>query len=391
MKNNYTLLTAAAVLMLAASCKNKDQANAAPPPTPVTITPAIKGDAVYYDQYQGTVVAYNSVELRSQVAGFITGIFFKEGDVVKKGQQLYEIDRRKYEAAYAQAQANLASAQANLVKAQKDADRYQFLLKNDAVARQTYDQAVATLATSRAQVQVARAGVKSAATDLSYSIIRAPFTGRIGISQVKLGAEVTQGTTLLNTLSNENPIATDIVVNQADIERFGRLQRNYTDSTFRLQLSTGEMYHRPGKILAIDRGVNNQTGTIKVRIQFQNPDDELKDGMSAVVNVLNGQSGEQVIIPYKAVTEQMGEFFVYVAPQDTVAYQRKITLGPRLNANVVVLKGLEAGDKVISEGFQKLRDSAKVTTKAPQQQAAGSQAGGAGSAGQGKPQNTQGK
>ena len=397
MKNNYYILIACTLLMLTASCGKKNQENAAPPATYVTIQPAIKGDALYYDQYQGTVIAYNSVELRSQISGLITAVNFKEGEIVPKGKILYEIDRRKYQAAYAQAQANLASARANLVKAQKDADRYQFLLKNDAVARQTYDQAIATLATSKAQVEVARAGVQSAAADLSYSLIRAPFTGRIGISQVKLGADISQGTTLLNTLSNENPVAVDIVVNQQDIERFGKLQRTYTDSTFRVELSGGQMYKRPGKILAIDRGVNNQTGTIKVRVQFYNPEDELKDGMSAVVNVLNGQSGDQVIIPYKAVTEQMGEFFVFVAPQDTVAYQRKIKLGPRLNANIVVLDGLKEGDKVITEGFQRLQDSAKVTNHPPKPQdgktgAAGAGAGTAASGGQGKQtQNQQGK
>ena len=397
MKNNYYILIACALLLLLASCGKKKQENAAPPATYVTIQPAIKGDALYYDQYQGTVIAYNSVELRSQISGLITAVNFKEGEIVPKGKVLYEIDRRKYQAAYAQAQANLASARANLVKAQKDADRYQFLLKNDAVARQTYDQAIATLATSKAQVEVARAGVQSAAADLSYSLIRAPFTGRIGISQVKLGADISQGTTLLNTLSNENPVAVDIVVNQQDIERFGKLQRSYTDSTFRVELSGGQMYKRPGKILAIDRGVNNQTGTIKVRVQFYNPEDELKDGMSAVVNVLNGQSGDQVIIPYKAVTEQMGEFFVFVAPQDTVAYQRKIKLGPRLNANIVVLDGLKEGDKVITEGFQRLQDSAKVTNHPPKPQdgktgAAGAGAGTAASGGQGKQtQNQQGK
>jgi len=377
MKNIYSYLITPAVLMALASCGSKTDTNkAAPiPATPVSLTEAKVGDAVYYDQYQGTVVAVNSVELRSQVGGFITNIFFRDGDVVQKGQPLYEIDRRKYQAAYDQAAANVSSAKANLIKAQKDIERYDMLLKADAVARQTVDNAAAAYETAKSQVAVANAALESANTDLSYSIIKAPFSGRIGISQVKLGAQISVGSTLLNTISAENPIAVDIVVNEQDINRFYDLQKHTTDTTFRLKLSNDSLYRKPGHILAIDRGVNNQTGTIKVRVQFDNPDDVLKDGMSAQLKVLNTKSGERVIIPYKAVAEQMGEFFVFVArdttmkskadssktERDTLAFQRKVTLGPRLSDKVVIMNGIAAGDKVITDGFQRLRDSGKVT------------------------------
>jgi membrane fusion protein (multidrug efflux system) len=302
--------------------------------------------------------------LRSEVSGFITGIFFKEGDVVEKGKELYEIDRRKYEAAYQEAVANLESANANLVKAQKDIDRYTMLLKNDAVARQTVDQAQAAYETSKSQVDVAKAGILSAKTDLSYSLITAPFTGRIGISQVRLGAQVSPGTTLLNTISSENPIGVDVVINEEDISRFYALQKSSTDSTFRLQLADGTEYATPGKVLAIDRGVASGTGTIEVRIQFANDKDELKDGMSCVLKVLNQESGERVQIPYKAITEQMGEFFVFVS-QDTVAHQHKVVLGPRIGSDVVIVSGIAAGDKVITDGFQRLRDGGKITLGKP--------------------------
>jgi RND family efflux transporter MFP subunit len=365
MKNKYTYCIAAFTLLLWTACKSKsDQQNAAPPPTPVNVAEVKNADALYYDRYQGQVVSLNSVELRSQVAGFITGIFFKEGDVVTKGTSLYEIDRRKYVAAYEQAKANVSSANANLVKAQKDVDRYNMLLKNDAVARQTVDQATASYETSKGQVAVAQAALASAAADLSYATIKAPFTGRIGISQVKLGAQVTPGTTLLNTISTGNPIGVDVVINEQDIDRFYKLQKRSTDTTFRLQLSDGTTYNKTGKVFAIDRGVSNQTGTIKVRIQFSNEKDELKDGMSCVLQVLNDNSGNRVQIPYKAITEQMGEFFVFVS-KDTIAEQRKVTLGPRIQSNVVVLTGLKPGEKIVTDGFQRLRDGGKITLGPP--------------------------
>jgi membrane fusion protein (multidrug efflux system) len=360
MKTKNMRLLLPVLILMGVSCNNQVKPVTALPPTPVNVETAKIADAVYYDQYQGTVVAINTVELRSEVAGFITGIFFKDGDVVQKGKELYEIDRRKYEAAYEQAEANLLSANANLVKAQKDIDRYNMLLQNDAVARQTVDQAQATYETSKAQVAVAKAGVLSAKTDLSYSLITAPFTGRIGISQVKLGAQVSPGTTLLNTISAENPIGVDVVVNEQDIDRFYSLQKKGTDSTFKLQLSDGSFYKKTGKVAAIDRGVASGTGTIKVRVEFPNEDDALKDGMSCVLNVLNNDSGERLQIPYKSVSEQMGEFFVFVS-QDTIAKQHKVKLGPRIGSDVVIMSGLQAGDKVITDGFQRLRDGGKIT------------------------------
>lgn len=384
MKKRYIIWLAPVAMLAWASCKdNSAKQDVAPPPTAVNVAEAKLGDALYYDQYQGSVVSLNNVELRAQVSGFITGIFFKEGDVVQKGKPLYEIDRRKFLDAVAQAQANLANANANLVKAQKDVDRYNMLLKSDAVARQTVDQAVATYETSKGQVDVAKAALSSAKTDLSYATITAPVTGRIGISQVRLGSQVGAGTTLLNTISSENPIGVDVVINEQDINRFYDLQKKSTDSTFRLVLPDGvSIYNKTGKILAIDRGVNNQTGSIKVRLQFPNDKATLKDGMSTALKVLNNGSGNRVIIPYKAVTEQMGEFFVFVTKdttmkqkeggdkRDTIALQHKVSLGPRLSDKVVILTGVQNGDKVITDGFQRLRDSGRVTLGAPMPPAA---------------------
>jgi membrane fusion protein (multidrug efflux system) len=348
------------------------------PPTSVYLADAKTAEAVYYDKYQGIVVSVNTVELRSQVPGFVTGIFFKEGDVVQKGKVLYEIDKRKYQAAFDQAKANVLSAEANLVKAQKDIDRYNMLLKSDAIARQTVDQAQATYETNKSQVAVAKAALESARTDLSYATITAPFTGRIGISQVRLGTQVVAGTTLMNTISAEHPIGVDVVINEQDINRFYGLQKSSTDSTFKLVLPDGSKYNKTGKVLAIDRGVSNQTGSIRVRIQFPNEDDVLKDGMSCVLQVLNSQSGNRVQIPFKAVTEQMGEFFVFATRdtvvkdtaadksvkdrRDTLARQVKVKLGPRINDDVVIMDGIKQGDQVITDGFQRLRDGGRVTT-----------------------------
>jgi len=374
MNKRYIFLIAPAALLLWVSCKQPSKQAMVLPPTSVTLVPAEKAAAVYYDQYPGTVVALNSVELRSQVAGYLTGIFFKEGEVVEKGKSLYEIDRRKYQSAYLQAQANLSSAQAGLIRSQKDADRYNQLLKSDAVAKQLVDNAIATLATSQSQVESAKAAVVSAKTDLDYSLIKAPFTGRIGISQVKLGAQITPGTTLLNTISSEDPIAVDFVVDEKDVPRFAAMQNKpeiKADSTFMLTFSDGRPYKQAGKIVVIDRGIDNQSGTIKVRIQFPNSKRELITGASVSLKVLNQDSGEQVLIPYKAITEQMGEFFVFVG-QDTIAKQVKVKVGPRVSDKIVILDGIKPGDQIITEGLNRLRDKGKIQV-GPPKPAAGQQ------------------
>ncbi|TGE23356.1 efflux RND transporter periplasmic adaptor subunit [Hymenobacter metallicola] len=382
MKKTILALSYAAGLLFLASCGNKeaDKPAGPPPATPVTLVAARTTDAVYYDEYPATVVAINNVELRSQVAGFITGIFFKEGEVVTKGKTLYEIDRRKYEASYQQALAGLRSTQAVVQNAKVNLDRYQRLAQQDAIARQIVDNAQTAYATAQSQVAVAQAGVAAARTDLDYSLIKAPFSGRIGISQVRLGSQVSPGSTLLNTISGEDPMGVDFVITEADLARFVALQRTAggrADSTFRLDLPDGTRYDQPGKILAIDRGVNQQTGTVQIRVQFPNSKRQLKDGMSAVLRVLNRQSGRRVVIPFKAVVEQMGENFVFVAGDSSKAVQRKVQLGPRLRDQIVIMEGIKEGDQIVTEGLNRLRDGGAIQTGPPAAAAGGAPTAGA--------------
>ncbi|GAB2956814.1 efflux RND transporter periplasmic adaptor subunit [Hymenobacter coalescens] len=365
MNKSFLALAYAAGLLAWTGCGNKQAGQAAgpPPATPVTLVAARTTDAVYYDEYPATVAALNNVELRSQVAGFITGIFFKEGEVVPKGKTLYEIDRRKYQAAYQQAVAGLRATQATAQNAKVNLDRYQRLAQQDAIARQIVDNAQTAYATAQSQVAVAEAGVAAARTDLDYSLIKAPFSGRIGISQVRLGSQVSPGSTLLNTIGGEDPMGVDFVVTESDIARFGEMQRQGSaraDSTFRLELPDGTSYGQPGRILAIDRGVDQQTGTVRVRVQFSNPDRKLKDGMSAVLRVLNRQSGRRVVVPFRAIVQQMGENFVFVAGDSSKARQIKVQLGPRLRDQIVVLDGLQDGDQVVTEGLNRLRDGGLI-------------------------------
>jgi len=323
-----------------------------------------KEKTTYYDEYPATVAALSQDDLRAQVTGYITEIFFKDGQHVKKGQKLYNIDRQQYQANLDQAIANLNVSKANLARAQQDADRYADLLKQDAIARQVYDHAMSDLETAKMQVEAAKSNVRNVQTTVNYSYINAPFSGTIGISQVKMGTLVTANQTLLNTISSDDPMAVDIQVDQKEIPRFAQLQQNPSltkDSIFALELPGDFIYRQTGKISLIDRAVDPQTGTIKARLIFPNSQNILKAGMNVNIRVKNNAADSSLLlIPYKAVTEQMGEFFVFTVNDSSQAILQKLILGARINDKVIVKQGLNEGDKIITEGFQKLKDSSKV-------------------------------
>ena len=355
------------IILFLIACKGKQQQQQGPPPAvPVTIEEAKTTAATYYDEYPGTVVALNQTELRAQVTGYVTGIYFKDGAKVSKGQHLYSIDRQLYNANYQQAIANLQVQETNLLKAQKDADRYHELDQKDAIAKQQVDYADAALEAAKKQVDASKANVNAVKANVNFSTIVAPFSGTIGISQVRTGTSVIAGQTILNTISTDNPIAVDFAVDQQEVYRFSQLQQKQkaNDSTFSIVFGN-DVYPEHGSINLIDRAVDPQTGTIKTRLVFSNNNNILKAGMSTTVRVLNNASLTSVIIPYKAITEQLGEFFVYVVGDSNKVTQRKLSLGKQVGTNIIVKDGLKAGDKVVVQGVQNLREGAVITTTAP--------------------------
>ena len=363
------------------SCKPKPTPPT--PPVPVNLQTVKARRVLYYDKYPSTTQALSQVNLYPEVQGYITGIFFKEGSHVKKGQKLYEIDKRLFQANYDQALANLKVAHGNTVQAQQDADRYIYLNKEKAVAEQLYDHAVITLDNAKNSEKAAEQAVKTAKTNFAYSVISAPFDGTIGFSQVKLGNMVTVGQTALNTISTDDPMAVDFLVNEkqlASFEKFENGKQNAPDSLFTILMPDNSLYPYPGKISIIDRAVDPQTGAIRIRLVFPNPDNTLRVGMSCIVRVHNQEATPQMVIPSKAIVEQMGEYFVFVA-KDTVmadsvkkkdkeedtakgpkllAFQKKVTLGQTIGPNVIVKDGISEGDSVVIDGVQLLHDGSKI-------------------------------
>ena len=367
--NNYkitSLLVIAAALV--GSCGNKQQqagrpqAQAIPVSTDVVTEEIVSGTAVY----PGSVVPLNETELRAEVNGYITGIFVSDGVSVSKGQKLYEIDRTRYEAAEQQAKAAMAIAESNLDRIKRDVERYRKLAEQDAIARQTLDYAETDLSNAEAQVASARAALVTATTNLNRSTIVAPFSGTIGISQVRMGALVSAGSTLLNTVSSVSPIAVDFAVSQRDIQQFVALQKQGTtqkDSVITLGFSGGTVYPHPGSITVIDRAVDANTGTITVRASFANPDGLLRAGMNTNVRIRTQSESKQLVIPYQAVTEQLGQSAVYLVTDSSTVEERLVNLGAKVADKVVVLNGLSLGDRIDTQGLINLRSGAKVAVE----------------------------
>jgi membrane fusion protein, multidrug efflux system len=363
------ILLSVALVTAAVSCKNNSSAPpAAPPPTKVVVEAVRSGNAVYHDEYPATVTPLNQVDLRPQVSGFVTGIHFRDGDRVKKGQLLYSIDAQLYNANYEQAVANLKVQEANLAKAQKDADRYRDLAKNDAVARQLVDNAEAALEVAKKQTEAAKANISGVQTSVRYTKVFAPFSGLIGISQVKPGTAVVAGQTLLNTISTDDELAVDFNIEQKEIYQMSKLiNQKGKDSVFTLAFGN-DTYPHPGKLAFLDRAVDPQTGTIKARLIFPNKDNLLRAGMNGTVRVKNSSGQQSLLIPYKAVTEQLGEYFVYVPGDSNKVTQTKVQLGRQIGTEVIVRDGLKAGDSVVTQGVQNLREGAVIQSVAANQQ-----------------------
>jgi RND family efflux transporter MFP subunit len=385
--------------MVFASCLILSACGKKQPPqnneVPVNLIEVKAQTVLYYDKYPSTTQALMQVNILPQVQGDVTGIFFKEGSHVTKGQKLYDIDSKIYKDNYDAAIANLKVSQGTLVQSQQDADRYEYLNKYNAVAKQLYDHAIITLDNSKNQVKSSAQAVKSAKTNLSYATIYAPFDGTIGFSNVKLGDVVSVNTTILNTISTDNPMAVDFIINEKQLPRFEKMLRNKkpVDSLFTIALPDNSVYPYQGKISVIDRAVDPQTGAIRIRLVFPNPKGDLKVGMSCLVRVHNQDQAPQMVLPNRAIIEQMGEYFVYMAKdtminnpaakadsakdkkKEMIAVEKKVQVGQVIGGNIIVKSGVNVGDRIVVDGVQTLHDGVPITTANKVPPAAGGKKG----------------
>ncbi|WP_104420685.1 efflux RND transporter periplasmic adaptor subunit [Neolewinella xylanilytica] len=329
---------------------------------PVRIAEVAEQNLVFYETYPGTVTPLERVEVRPQVSGYITERHFEDGELVRKGQRLYTIDVRRYEADVAQAEAGIESARANVALAEKNVARYRRLAEAEAIATQTLDQAEAELESRQQELNQSEAALNSAQTQLDYAYIRAPLTGRTGLGSAKVGTQVSPGSPVLTVITQDEPVGVDFALPQQDIPRLTRFENmdpEELDSTFRLRLPDGSLFGPPGRIYATEQTVDPRTGSLTVRLVFNNDANLLRNGMTVSVEMINRQAGPQLVIPTQALAEQMGEFYVYRV-RDSMAYRQNVTTGEQVRDLQIILDGLEAGDSVVAQGLKAVRDSSRV-------------------------------
>lgn len=375
MKTNlkfYVFILATALSFQACNQENKSQNTEQGTPQeqvfPVITATATKEMVTDRISFPARVVALNETELRAEVNGYITNIYVQDGQRVRKGQKLYEIDRVRYEADVAQAKSSLAIAESDQSRIERDLERYKKLAEQDAIAKQTLDYAETDLSNQKAQVEAARAKLKTAQTNLNRSSIVAPFDGVIGISQVRLGALVSQGSTLLNTISSTSPIAVEFEITDKEIDKIVDMQQNESAGNVEAILPDGSTYSQKGRITVIDRAVDQSTGTLKVRATFDNPNNRLRVGMNLNLRISTSSAEELVVIPYQAVIEQLGTYHVYTVNDENEAKHATVVLGPKFEDKVAILDGVNEGDKIVIEGFSALTEGAKVSESKPQPQ-----------------------
>jgi membrane fusion protein (multidrug efflux system) len=354
-------LAAIVGLVLPTGCSRKPPA--VPPSAPVevkavTIEPS--ATEMYADKV-GEIKGSQEVELRARVSGILLAKHFEDGALVKEGQRLFSIDAREFRAQVASAEARLASAEANLARARQDVARYEPLLAEDAIARQVYDNAVAAQRQASAEVSASRAALEETRLGLDYADVRAPLSGRIGAAQVFAGSLITAGQTVLATLSSDDPAWAYFTISEAELLGFqrrtggGELPPDDPRRNVQLILSDGSVYPRPGRINFGDRALDPTTGTYTLRAEIPNPDHQLIPGLFVRVRATAGEMQNALVVPDRAVQEQLGRYFLTVVSPDDRAELRPVSLGPRFGNRQVIVDGLAAGDRVVVEGLQKAR------------------------------------
>jgi membrane fusion protein, multidrug efflux system len=361
LRNGRVLILAA--VMLSACDKPEEQA-AAPPPPAVSVMAVQKVDVTPATEFVGRVVAVDKVDLRARVQGFLQKRLFTEGQDVKTGDLLFVIEPEPFQAAVAQAEADLASANADAANADIQLKRAEELVKKQALPVATRDDRLAASTMANARVQESQASLQVAKINLTYTEIRAPIAGRIGLAKFSEGNLVGPDSGPIATIVSQDPIYATFQVSEREIlEARRRMAVTGTDAQsriVRIKLPDGTVYAHPGKVNFLDIQVNQTTDTTTVRAEFPNPDRLLVDGAFGNLSVERDTPTPALVIPQSALqADQAGPFALVVNSEKKVEV-RRLTLGRAAGTDVMVEEGLKEGDLVIVEGIQKVRPGVVV-------------------------------
>jgi len=368
LERKTTLLAVATAAALGIAC-GEPPAAVAPPPPEVYVAPVIQKDVPEYLELVGQTQGFQDVEIRARVEGYLETVNFREGSFVRRGDLLYQIDRKPLEATLAAARADVAEARAKLEKANNDVERYTPLVSKKAVSQQELDNALAARDAARSQVDAATANVDKATLDLGYTRVVSPIDGLIGTTLIKAGNLVGRGeATLLATVSQLNPMILRVAVTEADYLRVikrdpSRAGEAGQQENIELRLADGAVYPEKGKIGPVERAVDASTGTLGIQVLFPNPQNVLRPGQYGRARVLADTRTGALLVPQRAVQELQNLYSVAVVGADGKVEFRNVKVGPRIDSLWVIEEGLKPGEQVVAEGLQTLTNGATVRTK----------------------------
>jgi membrane fusion protein (multidrug efflux system) len=346
-------------------CKSSAQPQTPPLPE-VSVIEIKPGPVTVYNEYVAQTQAPDAIEIRAQVTGLLERQVFADGAKVKKGDLLYVIDQRPFEAQLVQARAGLAQADANLVNAQQNLARNGRLIAEKAVSQQDYDTAFAQERASTAIVQAQKGLLRNADLNLEFTSIRAPRDGFMSSSQVSPGSLITAQQTLLDTLYSSDPMWVIFSISEDRLLQLQKaVQRPNQETPFHIRLADGSVYALTGRLNFVDATLDPKSGTLQVRVSVPNPERMLRPGLFVRVSVAAFESPNAIRVPQQAVQELQGLKSVYVLTANDKVEPRQIVAAYRLDNDWVVSSGLAPGERIVVEGTSKLRPGATVKPVAP--------------------------
>src|SRR6266571_2963718 len=356
-------------MSLSTSCSRKST-QVAPNAPEVLVTTVQPRDVPRVLERVATLDGFINANINAQVQGYLVSRDYKEGSVVKKGDLLFQIDPRPFEAALAQAKATLAKDQANQAKSDADEKRAMDLFNKKVISDQERDTAIAAAGSSRANVQADEAAMKQADLNLGYTRITSPIDGVAAIANAQVGDLVGPSTGPLTTVSQLDPIKAIVTAGEGPFTDFvsrhpdpDERQRYVNSLEFNLILGNGNVYPQKGTFYALDRNLDPKTGAIRYEVTFPNPGNILRPGQFGKVRFVADMKKGALVIPQEAVNELQGNFQVAAVDQNNKVSIRPVKMGERIGAMWEVTEGLKPGDKVVVQGLQKAREGSTVTAK----------------------------
>ena len=357
------------LLIIVSACEGK-KAALPPPPPQVTVIVTQSQEVDVSIEFVGQVYGAQDIAIRARVEGFLEGIHFEEGSEVEKGKLLYTIEAQPYEADVAAMMSRVAEAKTVLAKTTSDLNRIRPLAARKAVSQSDLDGAVAAYEASIASLEAAEANLRAAKINLSYTRILAPITGIIGKTKARVGDFVgrSPNPVILNTVSNIATVRVEFFITENQFLRVARRIRDIEsgkvepgeDRPIQMILADGSLYPHEGKFDFIDRNVDPTTGSILIQVSFPNPEQIMRPGQFAKIRVISERMTEGILVPQRCVSELQGINRVFVVGSDNKVEERRVTLGPTVGSNWLILDGLKPGEKIVYEGLQKVADGAVV-------------------------------